>query len=281
MNTMDKIRALDPVTAEEVQQATRNREGAWQGLLARTTQEEADAPVKLRPRRPVVRRLVPALVAASLIGGIAVTAYERSDDNRTEALSPALSFATENDTLKITVIDLYADTERFNRELKDHGINFELKLQPATPSVVGKEAAAAFSDGSNVRLVTVGETPVGCTIGGAAPCNITISVNTAFKGEGVLEIGRPLRPGEDPLYSGTLTDPGEPLEGAKFGVLRVGAAKEMLRQRGMHVSEYSAEFPDLGSSELRDDVPNEWFVLSGVWLGADKVRLDVSERAYR
>lgn len=274
MNTIDKIRALDPVTPEDVQQATRNREGAWQGLLARTAEESDDAPIKLRPRRPVARRLVPALVAASLIGGIAVTTVERSGNSQPEALA----FTQQGDVLTITVIDLYADTKRFNRELKDHGISFELKLQPASPSVVGKEAAAGFSDGSNARLVTVGEAPAGCTIGGPSPCNITIAVNTAFKGEGVLEIGRPLRQGEAPLYAGALTDRGEPLEGAKYGLLRVGEAKEMLKQKGMHVSGYTAEYDDRNFSEERDSVPDNWYVRDGFQLGADDVRLRVSEK---
>lgn len=139
MNTMDKIRALDPVTPEDLHTASRNREGVWNGLLARTTEpgHAADEPTAGRGR-PVrrragwasPRRVVPVLVAASLIGGIAITAYERSDSSRTEALGPALSFATENDTLKITIVDLYADTDRFNRELKEHGIDFELSSNP-------------------------------------------------------------------------------------------------------------------------------------------------------
>ncbi|GAB2560603.1 hypothetical protein [Kribbella endophytica] len=279
MNTLDKIRALDPVTDEDLQAATRNRDEVRSSVLSRAEATEAGrpsagGPSSVRQGWNRSRRWVPVLVAASLVGGIALTMVERSGNSQPEALA----FAYQGDDLKITVVDLQADTKRFNRELEQQGLKFKLVLVPATPSLVGQETAAGFSDGSNARHVTVGETPAGCMLGVDTSCHIEISVAKDFRGEGVLEIGRPLRPDEAPLAAASLNAVGEPLAGAKWGVLRVGEAKEMLGKRGLHVSEYSAEFDERNYSEVRESVPDTWYVRDGVQVGAKDVKLTVSEK---
>jgi hypothetical protein len=272
MNTLDKIRALDPVTDEVLQAATRNREGMWNGLIARTAQEQV--PTKLRPRRTVARRVVPVLVAASLIGGIAVTAYERSDGSRTEALGPALAFADNGSKLTITIVDLQADADRFNRELAEHQLKFTLTLQPASPSAVG-QVTAGFGDGNESSAPAVSQIPRGCEVGGASPCNITISIAKGYQGEGGLEIGRPPQPGEEILYNGDLADRGEPLAGLKYKGLPVSRVRELLRQRGFTVGEYVVSLGD--RSEGRATVPDHWIVQDGMLIKDHETRLMVRE----
>lgn len=274
MTTLDKIKSLDPVTDEEIRTAAGRRDEVWRDVLSRAQHPEEEAtPAKAAPRRTVARRLVPVLVAASLVGGIALTMVERSGNSQPEALA----FTYQGDDLKITVIDLQADTQRFNRELKAQGLNFKLVLAPATPSLVGQEMAAGFSDGSNARLVTVGESPAGCKVGVDPSCHIEISVSKDFRGEGTLEIGRPLRSGEDATYMGELDGPGEPLDGVKYQGLQVGQVLEMLRQRGVSVDEYRVEYSN-GTSENSHSVPADFSVTDGGLLGDGKGILWVTDK---
>lgn len=272
-DTLDRIRALDPVTHEELQAATSSRDEVWNKLLTRTAQEE-QVPVRLRPRRSVARRVVPVLVAASLIGGIAGTAYERSDNSRTEALGPALAFADNGSRVTITIVDLQADADRFNRELADHQLKFKLNLVPASPSVVGQVVAGFGGDQNEPGDVRVGETPQGCEVGGAAPCNITISVAKDLRGEGELVLGRPLQPGEESVTFADLGAPKEPLAGVSYQGLQVGQVRELLRQRELTVLRYEVNLGD--RNELRDTVPDNWKVRTGWMITGDQVVLGVN-----
>ncbi|GAA1539235.1 hypothetical protein [Kribbella lupini] len=271
MTTLDQIRALDPVTDDELRTATRSRDKVWNDVVSRTQRTEKQATP--RPRRAVARRLVPVLVAASLVGGIALTAVQRSGDSHPEALA----FAYQGDDLKITVIDLQADTKRFNRELEQQGLKFKLVLVPATPSIVGQETSAGFSDGSNARHVTIGETPAGCKLGVDSSCHIEISVSKDFRGEGTLEIGRPLRPGETAAAMGDLGGPGEPLDGVKYQGLQVSQVLEMLRQRDVTVDEYRVDYSD-GSGKDAHSVPGNLYVTQGGLLADGKGILWVTDK---
>ncbi len=274
MTTLDKIRALDPVTDEDLSTATSNRDKVWKDVLSRTQAPVADtssagARSSARQRWSRGRRWVPVLVAASLVGGIALTVVERSGNSHPEALA----FAYRGDDLKITVIDLQADTKRFNRELKQQGLNFKLELVPASPSVVGQETSGGYSDGSNARHVKVGAAPAGCRIGVDSPCHIEISVARGFRGEGFLRIGRPLRPGEKVSASGELNGRGEALEGVEYKDLQVGRALELLRQRGVSVHRFSVDY-----SEDRKSVPADFYVIQGTLLADGEAILWVSKK---
>jgi hypothetical protein len=293
--TLDRIRALDPVTDDDRRSAASNREQAWQNLLARTAHESADAaspeasvgaaaqpargewpPSGRRPRRTAMRRVVPALVAASLIGGIAITAYERSGNSRTEALGPALAFADNGSRVTITIVDLQADADRFNRELQEHRLKFKLALQPVTPSIAGQITAEFGGDGNQPGDLTVGETPAGCEVGGPAPCHITISVAKDYHGEGELVIGRPLRPGEEAMSHADLGAKGEPLAGIRYQGQQVGQVRELLRQRGLTVREYEVSSAD--RNETRATVPDQWIVRGGMVVTDTETRLIVGPK---
>lgn len=272
-STIDTLRDLNPVTDDEARAITRAKDLAWIDVLSKARTTAPEVPVKRR--RPVVRRLVPALVATGLVGGIALTVVERSGDSRTEALGPALAFSDEGRYLQIKIVDLEADSARFNKELKEHDLNFHIQLAAASPSIAGK-------------LLTVGDSGVdgtggtfkvnekNCLHGDVGTCEIELKVPKQYRGDGVVIIGRPARPGEQIEYGGQLWERGEPLAGLKVVGQRVDHVRALVEQHGYTVGRYrrSGGGPVLPAAE----VPDSWVVVDGELLVDKQVVLRVAPK---
>ncbi|MFB6719044.1 hypothetical protein ACFCV3_02745 [Kribbella sp. NPDC056345] len=277
MTAIDKLRELNPVTDDEARELTRTKDLAWLDVLSKvqTTPQERPLKPKRRRRSLVVRRLVPALVTVALLGGIALTVLERTGDSRTVAAGPALAFSDEGRYRSIRIIDLEADSARFTKELKEHGLNFKIQLLAATPSSAGKLLwAGEMGDEGNDQF-KVGEDPEGCTLGGPAPCAIEIKVPRDYTGAGELAIGRPMRPGEQAEQAGNLSDPGEPLAGVQYAGLSVGEVRALLEKRGYTVGKY---VDGASGIDLAHSVPDNWFVTEGELVVDKQVALRVQEK---
>jgi hypothetical protein len=208
------------------------------------------------------------LVAAGVLGGIAASVIELPGGTRHEALSPALSFTTEGDFLKVRILDPEADSARFNKEFKAHGLDIELVLLPSSPSGIGRIAAEGSDASDPGRQIRHSADPAGCDQAGTYPCVPQLTIPTDYKGSAQLYIGRAARPGEDLTVSGPLDGRGEPLQGVKWRNMRVSAVLEILNKRGYTVAEYRVM--EGNNSQFRTSVPSNWYAVEGGFLQKGK-----------
>ncbi|MEV5965344.1 hypothetical protein AB0L70_26480 [Kribbella sp. NPDC051952] len=211
------------------------------------------------------RRLVPVLVAATVVAAAAITVVELPGDSRQEALSPALSFSPEGNFLRVRIVDPYADTARYNKEFKKRHLNITLELMPGSPSIVGQSPAAAFGDGS--ANIEQSDDPPGCAEAGTVPCVPQFLVPKDYSGEAGLVIARAARPGEDIQFGGPIDGRGEALNGVKYKNLQVSQVLKILTQRGYTVPEYRLAGNNATGSPKK--VPGTYFVKDG-FLHKDK-----------
>ena len=270
-DTLDLLRQLDPAAGEDPARAVGSATRA--DLLAAITATPTRAGVPATPKRPrvVVRRLVPVLAAAAVIAAVAVTVVRLPGDSRQEALGPALSFTTEGKFLKVRVVDPEADSARFNKEFKEHGLDIKLALVPVSPSAVGQNVAAGFSaDAKNIRTTVY---PAGCDNPPSHPCVPEFTIPLDYKGQAELYIGRAAKPGERLATSGPIDGRGEPLQGVKYAGQTVATVVKILEGRG-----YTAEYRVTVGSETqtRKTVPPGWFVRDGSLLTSNHAVLFVS-----
>ncbi|GAA0592988.1 hypothetical protein HPO96_05980 [Kribbella sandramycini] len=276
-STVDKIRDLNPVSDDEARAAARANDSAWLDVLAKARHTAQEVPHRrVRRQAPMVRRLVPILVAAAVVGAVALTAVERSGGDRQEALGSALAFSDEGRYVQIRIVDLEADTARFTKELKKHNLNFTIKLLASTPSTVGRLVWEGDMGGNTGGNFKVSAEPNGCAVGGPTPCFIEIKVPRDYTGSGELAIGRPMRPGESAETGGTIGEPGEPLAGVKFYGLRVDKVRELLAQRGFVVRSYIERKDD--DNVRHESVPDNWLVTNGSLAVDNQVTLRVTPK---
>ena len=272
MNTIELLRSLDPIAANDPAAAV--RDDSRTELLTRI----GNSPVPTtggtgkESGKRARRRLVPVLVAATVVAAAAVTVVERPGDSRQEALGAALSFHSEGDYIRVRIVDPLADTARYNREFKKHHLNITLELMPGSPSTVGQSPAAVFGpDSPNIQQ---SDDPPGCSQTGTYPCVPQFLIPKNYSGEAGLVIARAARPGEAIALSGPIDGRGEALQGVKYKNLRVGQVLEILKQRGYTVPSY--RLTAKGTTGSPKTVPASYFVQNGFLLKDKEVVLFVS-----
>jgi hypothetical protein len=273
MNTIDRLRELDPIAGNDPAGVVRDesRADVLTGITRtpRTLhQSESATPARRRVRRVVVPVLVAAAVAA------AVVVVKLPGDDSHEALGPALSFTTEGNYIRVRIVDPLADAARYNKEFKKHHLNITLELQTGSPSVVGLSPAAGFGpDSPNIEQ---SDDPKGCSLKGTYPCVPTFLVPKNYAGEAGLVIARAAKPGEKIQFPGPIDGRGEALQGVKYKNMRVGAVLDILKQRGYTVPEY--RLSGAGQTSSPKTVPATYFVKDGFLVQDKEVILFVSAK---
>jgi hypothetical protein len=270
--TIELLRRLDPTAGDDPAKAVGADSRAE--LLTRIMQADpADTEGSPR-RRFLVRRVVPALVAAGIATAITFSVVGLPDRDRHEALGQALSFTDEGNFLRVKIVDPKADSARYNAEFKKRHLDITLELVPASPSVVGKEVAAGFgADSENIR--STGD-PEGCVEAGSYPCVPTFLVPKDYTGSADLQIGRAAAPGEHIDAGGAIDGHGEALEGVKYLNQTVAMVLAILAERGYTVPEYRYTKNNFTTSPKT--VPTTWFVRSGFLVSGKEVILFVSPK---
>ncbi|MFF1823542.1 hypothetical protein ACFVWG_39940 [Kribbella sp. NPDC058245] len=252
-DSLDLLRSLDPVAAndpaEQVTPETRAE------LLRNLTAETP--PIPLKSARSVRRRLVPVLAAAAAVAAITVfVVHVPGDNDRPQALS----FTPHGEVMKVRVVDPLADSKRFNKEFKEHGLDVKLVLVPASPSIVGDNVAMGASSGAAAARITTTMYPAGCEEQRTRPCVPEFTIPLDLQGQVDLVIGRAAEPGEEYSSVGSVDGRGEPLAGVKFVNQTVGDVLKVLEQRGF-TAEYRVQSGE--RSDAPDTVPASWFVHDG------------------
>jgi len=272
-HTLDLLRRLDPVATDDPADAVRpeSRAELLDGITA-TTQVTV-----LRKKR---RRVVPLLAAAATVAALSFGVLQIPDGKggQQPVLGPALAFATEGKTLKIRVLDAQAESARFNRELKEHGLNITLELQAASPALVGEQLGMGVGFAHPPRRPEdIDRDPFKTTVYPAdcrpthVPCVPEFTIPLNYPDKATLVFGRTAKPGEKYLAATSINRRGEVLEGVRFQGRPVGQVTKLLAERGRTVEYVRARTYDTAVP----NPPKTWKVDDGVAVNDHHVRLYV------
>lgn len=258
--------------------------------LADRITRTAPEPRPQRTRRPR-KLLVGVPLAAAAVACAAVTVAVTAQDERaprtpravatTSAtpkyeLASALTFTRKGEYINVRVRDPLADPERYKAEFAAHGLDVELSLVPASPSIVGTLVAMDTSEGTTPRdikpITAEGECRTG---GGGDHCPVGVRVSTDFEGTASLVFGRQARADEKYNSSAPVTAPGEAMHGMTFRNHRVGEVLAALRERNVTVPEYRVMDGNVSKDVPPDQVPPTWYVHDAVGWAKNEVMLFV------
>jgi hypothetical protein len=265
-DTMDTIRELNPLTDEQAAEAVRPEVGADLLTAIISTPLAADpAPSapghspSLRPgtQRRIIGRLVPRAVVAGLLAATVLVTIGRPGDDTLQALS----FTTQGDQIIVRVLDPKADSERYNAEFSERGLDIKLKLLPVSPSSVGQNLGVETSGPTDpTKDIEVFDDPRGCMMEGSYPCVPGFKIPRDFKGAAVLYFGRAAAPDERYAVGGSIDDRNEPLVGVRWRNRPVAEVVKILASRGYTVEKfYIGVYPEL-KGQARKTVPGAWHV---------------------
>jgi len=222
------------------------------------------------PRRPHRRLLLPLL--AGLTAVATLVSWLLSSVIGGPADASALDIHRSGGFYDVTVKQLFAEPQQYQKELRHRGLPIELRVVPVSPSAVGmvfpfEKSYNGLSEEQISRrndLIQPITRPGSCFI----ECTIGIRIPVGLREQARIELGRPGRPGEKLIGFGRLDNPGEPLQCVPFVNHRVGEVRTLLAQRRLSVVRYA--IPLKGS---RTSVPDSWYVQDGWLVETDKVLL--------
>lgn len=253
-DTIDTIRKLNPVRDEDVGRAIAPETKAQ--LIDRITADRL--PTTEAPRRRIRRRLVPALMATGLAASAAVFLVDLPGDDTPRALS----FTEQGNFLIVKILDLHADSERYNKEFKKRGLDIKLRLAPVSPASVGQNVAQGY-EGPNTKSIETFDDPPGCSNAGSYPCVPSFKIPLNYKGTADLYIGRAAAPDERYAVHGSIGDRGEALHGVRWQNEPVGEVLKILKSRGHVVDKYFVGRDPGLPENPRQTVPDTWYVVHG------------------
>ncbi|GAA3679560.1 hypothetical protein GCM10022224_049740 [Nonomuraea antimicrobica] len=185
--------------------------------------------------------------------------------------SAALDIERDGDHYVITVKDLMAEPNVYERELRARGLDITLRLWPTSASLTGQ--MFVLNDMDRLRAgkpvpaegpITTIDSPQPCPRWGGCPIGLRVPVDFARRAEVVL--GRRAAPGEQYQMPPGVAMPGEPLYCVDFVNRSVAEVTTMLRERDVRASYTSA------GQDLRWSAPDDWRVHDGV-MSADGLAL--------
>ncbi|WP_433222470.1 hypothetical protein [Microtetraspora malaysiensis] len=255
---------------------------ALDGIISNTTRTPQTA--KRRWSRRRLLALIP--VTAVLVGAtVVLPIIMQPSEGGPLILGPAkaLAFARNGDYIDVRIVDPDADPRRYREDFAAHGLNVDLQMEPASPSLVGTMVSISSPGkmiiyrpgGFEIKdqhgsdwIKSIGGTDCGnvwCKAGVSIPLNLRGPVGVVF--------GRAARPGERYGVAGDPTAHGEILEGVDLANQTVAEVKRILRQRNVTIESYHEEKAPPGPSS-RDrtgwdysehvlqpvSVPDTWYV---------------------
>jgi hypothetical protein len=251
-----------------------------QGVIAESVRE----PRKTKPHWSWPRWLTLIPVAALLTGAaVFMPIIMQPDEIGPMTLGPAkaLAFTRNGDYIDVRIVDPDADPERYRQDFAAHGLNIELKTEPASPSLVG----AMVSVSSPQRMVVFHDDGFEIKDGNGSPrikkiegagcgqtwCLAGVSIPVDLHSPFEVVFGRAARPGERYEITGDPTARGEILEGMEPANKTVGEVRIMLQQRQATVSRYYKAPPEpsprdgsgldmTGHPLQAEEVPDTWYV---------------------
>ncbi|UBU08283.1 hypothetical protein [Nonomuraea gerenzanensis] len=216
-------------------------------------------PALPRPRRWAAVPVLAALTALLSVGVAQAPA------------SAALDIDVVDGHYVITVKDLMADPEVYQRELRARGLDISLALVPTSASMTGRMFVINDLDRLRAGESVPAEGPI-TTIDSPGPCErsmgcpVGLKVPIDFDKKARITLGRRALPGERYKMPPGIALPGEPLHCVDFVNKSVTDVSALLRERGVTPSYIAYGKPVSFTS------PGGWYVHDGV-MSADGLAL--------
>ncbi|MGI5489364.1 hypothetical protein [Microtetraspora malaysiensis] len=190
----------------------------------------------------------PAGAAGAIAVLLAATAWLGS-----APASAALDIEREGDQYVVTVKDMFAEPEMYERELRARGLKIDLRVVPVSASMVGEGLVLDGTPTSSgvTRIKAPGECRRPFSF-----CSIGLRIPVKYRKQVVVFLGRPTRQGERYGLMTPIDLPGEPLHCVDFINKTVAEVEPMLQTRGLN-----ATFTAYG---VKGAVPRDWYVYDGV-----------------
>lgn len=237
-----------------------------------------------RRRRLALLTAVPVILAA--LAALMVTAASRSDNGPDSAAAiEAMSFVRENGAITVIIKNLYADTSWYNADLARHHLDITLRLEPTPPSLVGFIGSTSFdatASGHSNEIKPI-STPGSCDLSGS-DCQIGFTVPVNFQGKADMWIGRPARPGEQYLQTGSAFNRGEPLYGLTDQIFDhpLREVLPLLTLHGVTVAQCREEGPGQQGNGICNParMPGTWYVRDVTPWAPNQVLLTIQSEPY-
>ncbi|MEV0198431.1 hypothetical protein [Nonomuraea sp. NPDC050691] len=177
--------------------------------------------------------------------------------------SAALDIELVDDHYVITVNDLLADSEVYQRELRARGLDITLDVVPTSASLTGKIIVINDMERLMSGRTVPREGPI-TTIDAQGPCErfagcpIGVKVPVAFGKKAEITLGRRALPGERYTMPPGIATPGEPLHCVDYVNKSVAEITVLLRERGVTPS-----YIQYGK-RAAPSAPGGWYVHKGV-----------------
>ncbi|GAA4190413.1 hypothetical protein GCM10023074_07070 [Microbispora amethystogenes] len=169
--------------------------------------------------------------------------------------SAALDIRREGGHYVVMVRDLFADPATYQRELRQRGLDVEVRIVPTAATSVGRPL---YFDGTRDHsAITTIEAPGECVR--FAGCPIGFRIPVGFHGHAIVLIGRAARPGERYGILEAVDAEGEPFHCVDYVNKTVAEVLPLLRERGVR-----AKFTSYVTKSARPSAPASWYVYEGV-----------------
>ncbi|MEV7808108.1 hypothetical protein AB0O28_34690 [Microbispora sp. NPDC088329] len=169
--------------------------------------------------------------------------------------SAALDIRREGDHYVVMVRDLFAAPASYQRELRERGLDVEVRLVPVSPASAGQ---VMYFDGTRHHSeITAIKARGECTRFGG--CAIGFRIPVRFHGEAIVLLGRAARAGERYGILEAVDMEGQPFHCVDYVNKTVAEVLPLLRERGVRV-----EFTSYATKGPRPSAPADWYVYEGV-----------------
>lgn len=184
-------------------------------------------PARAGRRRARAPRFALAVPALAIVAAVAATLAGVA----TQPAAAGIDFETRGGYIVATVTDPDATASQLRAAFAERGLDIELELVAASPSLVGTVVMDGGSGSGRIRTLHAGRC---MTPGGGCPVGLAIPLD--FEGHAELALGRAAREGERFVSSGDALAPGEPLHCSGVRGMRVARAQEVIERRGLRAS---------------------------------------------
>jgi hypothetical protein len=189
-----------------------------------------------------------------------------------KAQAAVMSVTRHGGYLDVIVTNPVADARKYRQEFARLGLNIDLTLVPASPSLVG--TLVYFESPASITPITaVGKCWTG---GGGNVCPVGVKVPLDFKGSAVITFGRPARPGEQYATTGPVTAKGEAMHDMTFVGKTAASVIAMLAARHVTVGDYWFQNARCDGMS-RKSMPGSWYVTGANPYAPGQVTLNVSK----
>lgn len=169
--------------------------------------------------------------------------------------SAALDIRREGGHYVVMVRDLFADPATYQRELRQRGLDVEVRIVPTAPASAGR---ALYVDGTrdNSAITAI---PASGLCARLAGCPAGFRIPVDFRGHAEVLIGRAARPGERYGLMEHIDMEGRPFHCVDFLNRTVAEVLPLLREHGVR-----AEFTSYAAHGARLTAPAGWYVHEGI-----------------